>query len=375
MPKIIELNRRLVKGYERYKDDQRIIELKKGVLKYNSRLFALGVRDHQVQYSKLPMVKIFFLFWYRLVKLAVLAVFVIPGTLLFSLVFIFTKLISIKKAKEALAASNVKVQARDVMATWKLLVALVVAPVSYGWHVTWVTYCYRRGYFSSYIRPGIPLFVVILVQIIAYPTITYAALRFGEVAMDIAKSLWPLIKILNPTSNTEMIKLQDQRQELSQRVNDIINTLGPEMFEDFHAKRIISEPFAHSPPQTPDGSSRKTDAFAVSPESERPSSSHLPRNESYGDLSNQDIFSTRPSTPKKSRSRNASMGGVPLKSFTTLDHAEALDEVSKRIRSTMRERGTMRRNSNADEGGSGTTTPGSEDSELPEGLTMTKKHK
>lgn len=377
LPRIIELNRRLVKGYERYKDDQRIIDLKVAVLKYNNRLFALGIRDHQVQYSKLPMVQIFFLFWFRLAKLLVFSVFVIPGTLLFSLVFIFTKLISIKKAKEALAASNVKIQARDVMATWKLLVALVVAPVSYGWHVTWVTYCYRHGYFSSYIRPGIPTFWFILAQVILYPAVTYAALRFGEVAMDIVKSLWPLIKLLNPTSNNEMIKLQSQREQLAQRVNDIINTLGPEMFEDFHSKRVISEPFAQSPPQTPDGSRRKSDAFAVSPENERPSLSHLPRNESYGDLSNQDIFSTRPPTPKKSRSRNASLlGGFQLKGFSTLDGQESLDEVSRKIRGAMRERGT-RRSSTTDgfEGGSGATTPGSTDSELPEGLTMTKKHR
>lgn len=376
LPRIVELNRRLVEGYKRYKDDQRIIELKEGVLKYNNRLFAVGVRDHQVQYSKRPLLKIFFLFWYRIIKLILLSVLVIPGTLLFSLVFVFTKLVSIRKAKEALAASNVKVQARDVMATWKVLVALVVAPVSYTFHVVWATYCYRQGYFSSYIRPGIPLIWLIIIQFIAYTTVTYAALRFGEVAMDIVKSLWPLIKILNPASNNEMVKLQAQRQELARQVNDIINILGPQMFKDFHSKRIISDPFAQSLPQTPDVSSRKTDAFAVSPEAERPPSSHLPRNESYQDLSNQDIFSTRPSTPKKSRSRHASSSGFQLKAFSTLDGQASLDEVSRKIRGAMRERGT-RRNSNADggDGGSGTTTPGSEDSELPEGLTMTRKHK
>lgn len=311
-----------------------------------------------------------------MIKLIFLSIFVIPGTLLFSLVFIFTKLISIKKAKEALAASNVKVAARDVMATWKLLVALVVAPMSYAFHITWVTIFYRYGWFDWAVRPGIPTSLLVLVQAILYPTVTYAALRFGEVGMDIIKSLGPLIKMMDPSSNNEMVKLQARREELSTQVNEIINILGPDMFEDFDSKRIVHDPFTHSPPQTPGGTRRKSDASPLSPESERPPSSHLPRNESFHDIANQDLFSTRPSTPKKTRSRNGSLGGFQLKAFSTLDGKDSLDEVSKKIRGAMRERG-RRRSSGADgwDGGSGATTPSSDDHDFPEGLTMTKKKK
>lgn len=371
---MIELNRRLIKGYARYKDDPRIVELREAVVAYNKRLFAVGIRDHQVQYAKMHIVKTIFVFWWRVLKLAFLSILVIPGTLLFSLVFIFSKIISIKKSREALAASNVKIHARDVMATWKLLVALVVAPLSYAWHVAWVTTLYWYNNCWGYAPPGIPLKVLIIAQIIIYPILTYAALRFGEVGMDIAKSLWPLLKMMIPSSNNEIVKLQTRREELVNRVNEIINTLGPEMFDDFDSKRIIADPFTHTPPQSP--GHRSKSGFTMSPESERPPSSHLPRNESFKDLSNQDIFSTRPSTPKKTRSRNGSLGGFQLKAFSTLDGKDSLDEVSRKIRGAMRERG-RRRSSGPDgfEPSSGTTTPGSEEMDHTGGLTMTKKDK
>ena len=55
----------------------------------------------------------------------------LPGIILFSPVFITSKKISVRKAKEALAASLVKIKAKDVISTWKILVALVLAPALY----------------------------------------------------------------------------------------------------------------------------------------------------------------------------------------------------------------------------------------------------
>jgi glycerol-3-phosphate O-acyltransferase/dihydroxyacetone phosphate acyltransferase len=338
-----------MKGYERYKDDPRIVALRADVISYNKRLLALSIRDHQVQYAKLHITKVFLLFWWRVIKLLFLTILVLPGTILFSLVFIFTKIISIKKSKEALAASNVKIHARDVMATWKLLVAMVVAPLSYAWHVSWVTTLYWYNNFFGYLPPGIPYKWLIIGQMIVYPILTFASLRFGEVGMDIAKSLWPLLKMMTPASGNELVKLQAKREELTERVNTIINELGPEMFDDFDAKRIIADPFTQSPPATPEGTKRDESTFSLSPGSERSPSSHLPRNESFHDLNNADFFSTRPSTPKKARSRNSSSGGFQLKAFSTLDSKASLDDVSKKIRGAMRER-NRRRSSGVDIG-------------------------
>jgi glycerol-3-phosphate O-acyltransferase/dihydroxyacetone phosphate acyltransferase len=298
---------------------------------------------------------------YRLSQLVFLSALVIPGTLLFSLVFISTKLISIAKAKEALAASNVKVQARDVMATWKLLVAMVAAPVAYTWYIVIGLYWYRYNNCNGYLPEGIHKRYLIVAQLVFYVTVTYGALRFGEVAMDILKSLGPLWKATKPFANTQLAQLQDRREHLAKRVNDIINELGPEMYEDFYSKRIIQDPFSKAaepvtpPPIKTDADAKKegpqeieTYDFPLSPASPSTPGQGLPRNESFGDLANQDIFSSRPHTPKKSRSRNASsanLGGFTLKPFSTIDGN--IEEVKKRLNDGVKQRMGKRRSSGA----------------------------
>ena len=120
LPLVVELNRRLVKGYTQYQDDERIKRLKKAVNDYNKRLLMLGIRDHQVEWGneETPKYKILFTLVYRFAKLLVLFIGTLPGLVLFWPVFVTTKVISMKKSREALAASTVILHGRVVMATW-----------------------------------------------------------------------------------------------------------------------------------------------------------------------------------------------------------------------------------------------------------------
>lgn len=369
LPMVVELNRRLVKGYTHYKDDPRIVSLKKSVLDYNRQLRYMNLRDHQVEYAKFSVPKAVFLLFYRLGKLAVLSVGVIPGLVLFAPVFIASKIISIKKSKEALAASTVKLQGRDVMATWKLLVALAFAPILYNFYTILLAYWTYKNRVQGYVPEWVPLWAIFVFGYILFPAITFAALRFGEVGMDIAKSLRPLIVALNPASSNVISKLRDRRAQLSAQVTDVINTLGPEMFPDFDASRIVADPFNRDGAKTPT-SPRQMDIRRGSNQSGNSDGSpprvlhrsntagasigggssmngSLPRNESFGNLGNIALFATRP--PSRSRSRSSSSGGAvgsagfPLKGFSALDGKASFEEVSLKIRGAMKERGQLRR--------------------------------
>ncbi|KAI9649027.1 Glycerol-3-phosphate/dihydroxyacetone phosphate acyltransferase [Ciborinia camelliae] len=369
LPMVVELNRRLVKGYTHYKNDPRIVSLKKSVLDYNRQLRYMNLRDHQVEYAKFSVPKVVFLLFYRLGKLAVLSIGVIPGLFLFAPVFIASKLISIKKSKEALAASTVKLQGRDVMATWKLLVALAFAPILYNFYTISLAYWTYKNRVQGYVPEWVPLWAIFVFGYILFPAITFAALRFGEVGMDIAKSLRPLIVALNPASSNVIFKLRERREQLSTQVTDVINTLGPEMFPDFDASRIVADPFNRDDAKTPTSPRqidlrRNSNQSGISDESPpriihrsntagasigggSSTNSHLPRNESFGNIGNIALFATRP--PSRSRSRSSSSGGAvgsagfPLKSFSALDGKASFDEVSMKIRGAMKERGEMRR--------------------------------
>lgn len=387
---MVELNRRLVKGYTTYKDDPRIIHLKKSVNQYNQQLRLLNLRDHQVEYARFSIGKVIATLVYRLGKLAILAIGTLPGLVLFAPVFVAAKVISIKKSREALAASTVKIQGRDVMATWKLLVALAFAPILYAFYGTFFAWLAYRNRIWGVVPDWVPLWLFVMAEIVLFPSITFAAFRFGEVGMDIFKSLRPLVLSLNPTSANTLVRLRAKRETLSIEVTQLINTLGPEMFPDFDSTRIIGDPLREGalvpssptrftsrdinphedniPPDSPSAANNNNNNYqAAAPAASIGGGSsaqgHMPRNESFANLSSIALFATRPPSRNRSRSRSSSSAGggggaagaaaaaaaaglPPMQAFSTLDSTkDGLDEVSKRIRGAMKERASRRRRS------------------------------
>jgi len=83
---------------------------------------------------------------------------------------------------EALAASSVKIAGRDVLATWKVLVALAGAPSLYTiYAVNAVVLAHKLALPPSY-RWWAPF-----ATFAGLPLIGVAALKFGEVGMDVYK--------------------------------------------------------------------------------------------------------------------------------------------------------------------------------------------
>lgn len=365
LPIVVELNRRLAMGYEKYKDDARIVHLQESVKEYNRQLRYLSIRDHQVGYARLSWPKVVLTFFYRLAKLLVLSAGVLPGLVLFAPVFIATRTISRQKAKTALAASTVKIQGRDVMATWKILVAMAFAPVLYNFYTSLLAYKVYQDRLWGRVPEWVPIWLVFLAGWVFFPAITFAALRFGEIGMDIFKSLRPLVMCINPSSSYNISHLRERRVELSKQVTDVINTLGPNMFPDFEHTRLVGDVIrAESGPPSParpsfrrrDSEVSSAGGYAegvetpphVARRNTTQSSRAIPRNESFSNIGQVQMFATRPPSRSRSRSRSSSGGGAfgsaafPVSGFTTLDSKEGFDEASKKIREAMRERGEMR---------------------------------
>ncbi|KAL1588769.1 hypothetical protein WHR41_02575 [Cladosporium halotolerans] len=357
LPAVVELQRRFLKGYAEYKDDPRVMKTRKAVLDYNTQLMQLGIRDHQVSYAKFPWYRVVAFLLYRLAKLLILSIAVIPGLVFFSPVFIAGKIISIKKSKEALAASSVKIKARDVVATWKIMVSLALAPalnIIYTIIGSYWTYKNRVG---GRVPEYVPMWFVILFQIILFPSACFAALRFGEIGMDIFKSIRPLVLSLNPTSSNTLVKLRERRAMLQAAITDIVDELGPELFPDFDKQRIVPDAKAEGRPKTPDYRRRPsesgdnneffsfTPATPPSPTTSRRPGDHLPRNESFQNIGSVGFFNSRPSTPNRSRSRtNSGADGFKLTRLTSLTSTKEsesksnLEEVSKNLHEALRER-------------------------------------
>ncbi|KIK08660.1 hypothetical protein K443DRAFT_84557 [Laccaria amethystina LaAM-08-1] len=241
---VVELNRRLLEGYVHFKDEPRVQNLRTDVLKYNRLVRDLGLRDHQVPRAQKASWKTLGLLTYRIGLLIVWTILALPGTILNGPMFIIASIISRRKAKEALAASVVKIAGRDVLATWKVLIALGVTPLLYTFYAILATMVAIRANAPLKWRIWTPFLVAI-----SLPFMNYAALKFGEAGMDVLKSLPPLIVALIPGQQRSLNKIKTMRVQLSNEVASLINDFGPRLYEDFNEARILV-PSASVPPSS-----------------------------------------------------------------------------------------------------------------------------
>lgn len=143
---------------------------------------------------------------------------------------------------EALAASTVKIAGRDVLATWKLLVALGLMPVLYFSYSVIVFILCGQLDISLTTR-----FFIAWAAWACIPFVTYASIRFGEVGVDIFKSIRPLFLSIIPGEENTMNELRRSRAELQKTITALINELAPEIYPDFDSKRIL-DPSPHDRP-------------------------------------------------------------------------------------------------------------------------------
>ena len=78
-----------------------------------------------------------------------------------------------------------KIAGRDVLATWKILIALGVTPVLYTFYAFLATMVAIRANAPLKWRIWTPLLVFITL-----PIMNYAALKFGEAGMDVLKYVY-----------------------------------------------------------------------------------------------------------------------------------------------------------------------------------------
>lgn len=225
-PSIVEMNRRLIKGYLHFKDDPKMQYIKNKVLEYNENLKSFNIPDHLVgQAQEMDISIVFRNFLSHLAQVIVLSLLALPGVILFAPVFIATKRISEQKRKEALAGSTVKIRGNDVIATWKILVSMGLTPILYTFYSAVGTYLVK-GYYPNLSK----VFVFILFYAFS-ASITYSALIFGDKGVELGRSVradWAML-----IHKQGFNQLKDERDELSKNINQFINEFGPQIYPDF----------------------------------------------------------------------------------------------------------------------------------------------
>jgi len=229
---VVDLNRRFVIGYNIYKDDPKVIELQHKVLAYNQLLKYHGLKDHQVPKTDLRRRHTLALLSYRVMLLLVWGLLAFPGAILNLPIAVVAKYISTRKAKEALAGSSVKLAGRDVLATWKLLVGLVLIPTLYGLYSLLAFIFLVRTEWNWKVKLFIPLTIWNTL-----PFISYASMRFAENGLEVYRSIRPLYVRLVHGDSAE--GLRQNRERLSTDITDLINEYAPKVFNDFDPDNVF----------------------------------------------------------------------------------------------------------------------------------------
>ena len=154
----------------------------------------------------------------------------IPALILATPVVILTRYISTQKARAAVRKSSVKLTGRDVVATWKLMVALIVIPLL---HIIYtVIACFMGGE-----KVGVLYFYFA-------PFVSLAGIRCFESGIRIQMSIKSLLLSLR-SGKSRGVALVQMRKDLQNEVRSVTTALGwdrklaitqPELFRSFTPK-------------------------------------------------------------------------------------------------------------------------------------------
>ncbi|KAI9472236.1 MAG: hypothetical protein EXX96DRAFT_489544 [Benjaminiella poitrasii] len=228
---VVELNRRFLLGYKYFEHDPRLVDLAQRIKAYNNTLKYFGLRDYQVARAEETNTAYYTasILLFRIVQLAFLTVFGFPSLVINSPLIITSLVISQKKQEEALAGSSVKIAARDVLATWKILVVLIGMPALYGFYsILLFIYLHTHGYQH-------PFSLSLLVWVVL-PFIQYICVLVLERSIDIFKSLNPLfLSLVNPGGFSELRKM---REILSDTITTFVDENGSTALHDFDKNKF-----------------------------------------------------------------------------------------------------------------------------------------
>lgn len=218
----LSLSRRFVEGYIKMKDEKVIKELSKEIHDYNAELAKYGLKDYQSHVLQMDP----FEFGWRIVFLILMLIMSLPGFILNGPIAGIAKYLGQKEAKKALAGSNVKVEGKDVIASYKIIIGFVLVPLAYLIYSLIVSYYY--GFKMGF------LFFCIL------PFFSYASIRMMEQEVLLYKTCIPVLYgMIKSDLKYELRKIQEHRRDLAEKVRQLVEKFGPQF--PFFKERIIKE--------------------------------------------------------------------------------------------------------------------------------------
>jgi glycerol-3-phosphate O-acyltransferase/dihydroxyacetone phosphate acyltransferase len=191
-----------------------LVELEKKLVDYQETLAQWGIYDYQVPTLTVPYSRLWYTFAHGLL---VGIITCIPSIILNFPVGILAGQYAKRERRIALAKSRVKIDARDVVLTKKIVFSIVGVPV------LWVFYAILLYHFSGW------EFKTVMVCFLCCPAFSYVGIRSAEAGMVDLKDLRPMFLRILPGWAQQHKKIADQRNLLVKEVRTMVKKYGPDM--------------------------------------------------------------------------------------------------------------------------------------------------
>lgn len=213
-----DLARRFSIGYrmisEKFGEQEDLRKLEASMEKYQDTLDAWALKDYQVNHLEVPYSKTLYTFLHGC---GVLAIASVPSIILNAPVGIVASWWARTEAKKDLAKSRVKIEARDVLLSKKIVFSIMAVPT------LWITYAVLLYIFSGWETR------TILVMLLSCPLFSYLGVMSVQAGMVDVKDLRPVFLRLLPQFREIVHKLPTQRAELQAELRAIVKKYGPEL--------------------------------------------------------------------------------------------------------------------------------------------------
>lgn len=204
---------------------QEFEELRAELEVYMQTLKRLGIRDHQVpQLVWWTMGDLMGRFMYLLVTLAL---GVIPNLMFNFPIMIVASRFAVAEQKKSLKSSSVKLAARDVVMSYKVIYVLTFIPVLYVFYGL-LLWCFTDWCHTSRV-----------LLLLSVPLFAFFGMKASEQGVRAYKDITPLFRrLVNDEDRREQDALPAQRAKLQRQLHKLVNTLGPRLGDLYYDNKV-----------------------------------------------------------------------------------------------------------------------------------------
>ncbi|EAS02043.2 glycerol-3-phosphate O-acyltransferase (macronuclear) [Tetrahymena thermophila SB210] len=231
----LELNRRFAKGFLQMQEKPQIKQLFNKIREYKSLIKITSIEDYQVRTYEKDFKKNLMIFIYSIFTVLFHLIISLPGILINGPFGLLLNYLSEKERIKCQRESKVKVLGKDVVASYKLILAIVILPIQF-FLLALLFFLIGPLFISS--MYGHRLLYTSIFCII-YPTYNYIMILSTDRLWMHSKNLAGKFNCL--FNEQQYLTLKAIRSNIQTQLREYVNEYGKEVFKNLDENKILNE--------------------------------------------------------------------------------------------------------------------------------------